>query len=732
MPFKEYGVNEGATRRGLFLELVDAYVKRLGYENFACVVAAELGELGFPTLFPDVRQVKLESELESCPPCEPVVVVPPFGTRRSPELEIQLDRLAAWASNRNQLIVVAPKSELRLHSIRCTLLSRLSSEWIPEVIITGVLDSTGFRSSAEFCMVSLTPREASADSLAVCRFFVAPAPGRKTGRLTAGEEAPILADFKRLLDRRGGTTGWGFVARDTFETDWSAATYDPHLRARREDLTSLGVSVRVNELFALHRALPRIKSGRRPGAQVSSGPILTGRDVAQGILDPDPERVFDEERPVVFLESGDLLVPEIGQSDGTWHVVEVDDDHVGVPAGPGVIVLRPREAIPRVELDFFLAYLRSNRAASVRDADFTIAGRSRFSSNLLIPVPDDRILEAFATLTSARESFQGWIDEVDLLTKSIFDDAVPLAAVRARLLDRGRALRQASEAGRAADGLDYQVREFYPYPIGYTWRQVRTHVQEQAWSDCQRSVRDAFETFVATAGSIALAACDDLGVSLGSSKAFYRKVCQHGGVSIGDWVNILKETASLKVDAEPDSTLGIIRRVLPQTGAVAEAQVRLSEMRNDEAHGRLDPAQVQAVAKAGVDDLTTMLASCDVLAELRLVFVNHNRWDSREKSGVADVHLLRGDHPIYSTEVMEHKESDLEIGSLYVIDPLGAWVLLRPWLVHRQCEECGKRSVYRPDHQAKDGLHIKALDHTHHMPDLDVQRALAAVATTDS
>lgn len=725
-------MKEDGPKRGLFLELVDAYVQKLGYTDFAYVASAELAEKEVPTFFPTARQVELESELESCPPNEPAIILPPFASHHSPELEVHLDRLLAWASERDQLIVVTPKSELRLRSVGRSLLTRLSSEWTPEVIITGALDTVGIRSSAEFCMVAMNRRQASAASLAVCRFFVTPAPGRKTGQPTVSEEEPILADFHRLLDLRGGATEWGFVARDTFDTDWRVATYDPRLRARREDLTNLGASVQINELFALHRALPGSRSWRRTVAHVSRGPVLTGRDVVQGALDPDPERVFNEERHVVFLESGDLLVPEIGQIDGTWHVVEVDDEHAGVAAGSGIIVLRPRESIPRIELDFYIAYLRSNRAASVRDTDNTIAGRVRFSSDLLIPVPDDRILESLAALSSARESFQKWIGEADVLMKSIFDDAVPLAEIRARLLDRGRALRQASEAGHAADGLDYQIREFYPYPIGYTWRQVRTHVQEHAWPDCHRSVRDAFETLVATAGSIALAACDHLGVSLGSSKAYYRKLGQHGGVSIGDWVNILKETSNLKTKVEPDSALGIVRRVLPQMGEVAEAQVRLSDMRNDDAHGRLDPAQVQAVAKAGVEDLATMLASCGVLAELRLVFVNQNRWDSREKSGVADVHLLRGDHPIYSTETIEHRESGLETGSLYVIDPLGNWVLLRPWLVQRQCEECGKRSIYRPDHQGKDGLHIKALDHTHHMPDTDVQRTLATVATADA
>lgn len=725
-------MSEDGTRRGLFLELVDAYVQKLGYTNFAYVASAELAENELPTLFPAARQIELESALEACPPKEPAIVFPPFISHHAPELEGHFDRLLDWASDRDQLIVVSPKSELRLRSARHSFLSRLSSDWIPEVIITGVLDWPGRRSTVELCMVALAPRQASADSLAVCRFFVNPVPDRKAGQQPVTEEALVLADFHRLLELRGGTTEWGFVARDTFENDWRVATYDPRLRARREDLTSLGASLQINELFALHRAHPGNRTGRRPDAQVSREPALTARDIVQGTLDPDPERVFKEDRQVVFLESGDLLVPEIGQIDGTWHVVEVDDEHAGVAAGPGIIILRPRGRMPRIERDFYIAYLRSNRAASVRDADNAIAGRSRFSSNLLIPVPDDRMLESFAALSSARESFQKWIGEADVLMKSIFDDAAPLAEVRARLLDRGRALRQASEASHSADGLDYQVREFYPYPVGYTWRQVRTHVQEQAWPDCHRSVRDAFETLVATVGSIALAACDHLGVSLGSSKAYYRKLGQHGGVSIGDWVNILKETTTLKIDVEPDSTLGIVRRVLPQVGEVAEAQVRLSDMRNDDAHGRLDPARVQAVAKAGVEDLATMLASCGVLAELRLVFVSRNRWDSREKSGVADVHLLRGDHPIYSTETIEHKQLDLESGSLYVIDPLGNWVLLRPWLIHRQCKECGKRSIYRPDHQGKDGLHIKALDHAHHMPDPDVQRTLAAVATADA
>ncbi|WBL20241.1 hypothetical protein [Citricoccus sp. NR2] len=716
----------------MFLKLVDAYVDKAGHTDFAYVAPAEFVEKKIPTLFPMARQVVFESELDSCEPSEPVVVMPPFVSHRSPETEARLDRMLAWASERDQLIVVAPQSELRLRSIRPGLLSRLSNTWNPEVVITGVLDSAGMSRSAEFCMVSLSRKPSNSASMTVCRFFATPAAPRKSEAPTTPTEESIIADFRRLLDLRGGTTEWGFVARDKFNEDWRVPTYDPHLRSRRDDLASLGASVPTSQLFSLQRSFPGSRPAGRPGGQVSRGPVLTGRDVAQGSLDPDPERIFNEDRPVVFLKSGDLLVSEIAQIDGTWHVLEVDDEHAGVAVGHGVVVLRPREPMSRIERDFYIAYLRSNRAASVSDADNTFAGRLRFSSKLLIPVPDDRILESFAALSSARGSFQGWIGEVDVLMKSVFDDDVPLAEVRERLIDGGRALRQASEAGNAASGLDYQVREFYPYPIGYTWRQVRTYLQEQAWSDCHRSVRDAFETLVATAGSIALAACDKLGVSLGSSKAYYKKLGQHGGVSIGDWVNILKETATLKIDVEPDSALGVVRRVLPQVGEVAEAQVRLSAMRNDDAHGRLDPAQVQDVAKDGVEDLAAMLAGCGDLAELRLVLVKQNRWDSREKSGSADVHLLRGDHPIYSTETIEHSESDLETGSLYVVDPLGTWVLLRPWLVHRQCEECGKRSIYRPDHKGKDSVHIKALDHTHHMPDPDVQRTLATIAAAEA
>lgn len=724
-------MNEEGVRRGLFLNLVDAYLEKQGYVDFAFVTMADCGERGAPNLFPAARQVELESELETCAPNEPAITFPPYAIRTSPELISHLDRLIAWASDRDQLIVVAPKSELRLRSSRHSLLAQLSDDWAPEVIVTGVLDPPGARVPLEACMVALVRRQVGAQSSAGCRFFVAPEVVPEIESLTDLERAAVVADFQRLLGLRGGTTEWGFVARGTFDADWRVAAHDPRLRERREDLASLGASVQINELFEVRRAVSSSRHSRLPGVQSSRGPMLTGRDVALGTLDPDPDRLFEKSRHVVPLRSGDLLVPDIGKKVGPWRVVKVDDAHAGVNAGPGVVVLRPRDPMSRIELDFYLAYLRSSRAASVRDSDTTVGGLSRFSSSILVPVPDDLFLESFEALVSARDSFQEWSGEVDCLMNAIFDDAVPLSDARARMFDRGRTLRQASEAGCAAGGLDYQVREFYPYPIGYTWRQVRTHVQERAWWDCHRSVRDAFETLVATAGSIALASCDHLDVRLGSSKAYYQKLGKSGGVSIGDWVNILKETASLKIDIEPDSALGIVRRVLPQVGEIAEAQVRLSEMRNDDAHGRLDPAQVQDVAEAGVEDLATMLANCAVLAELRLVYVSQNRWDSREKFGVADVHLLRGDHPIYSTQTIDHWVPDLEIGSLYVIDPLGNWVLLRPWLVHRQCEECGKRSVYRPDHRGKDGLHIKALDHTHHMHDPDVQRTLETVAMAD-
>ncbi len=72
--------------------------------------------------------------------------------------------------------------------------------------------------------------------------------------------------------------------------------------------------------------------------------------------------------------------------------------------------------------------------------------------------------------------------------------------------------------------------------------------------------------------------------------------------------------------------------------------------------------------------------------------------------------------------------SDLEAGSLYLVDHSGTWRLLRPLLVAQHCTECNTLSTFRPDkyERATGCVTLQSLDHEHDVPNDELRPALQA------
>lgn len=651
-----------------------------------------------------------------------VLVVPDWDRRLQDEQ--QSEYIHAIAKAADAFWLVTPAQSLRLGPWPGPL-RLLRRTHTPKLIVETELASNTIPAHLDIALLLLAEEETHN----VTRFFRTP---------QGVEREEVWKDLARLLGAQGGSTTWGWVHRGQLATDsWRSIDHDPDLDRKQRELSSFGESRQVRNIFQVITT--------RPGPQIpslgmieTSEPVLSGRDVVAGDLST-PARPRGITRAVT-LRAGDLLLPRSERPGAPTMPLAVQDHHLPLNAGHSVVVLRPRLPLQPQEVEFYSAYLGSSRSRALlrggpisrRMVDLTPIGR------LPVPVPDGPLLDAISVLTLSRKMFREWAQDTDDVLIGMFDRDQPLVEARVELVEKGRVMRQRRAAGEMVTTLDYRIREFYPYPVAYRWRQVQTHIDERSWRDAYTSGLHCAEVHLAYAALVGLAAAHDQGIAVKASGAIFAKLSSRrpgSGPSMGDWVNVLKELSTSKdaASAAGDSLVGTIRRVLPQSGVVAEAQVRLSARRNDESHLRnVDPIRAEAEAHEVINDLQLLLEHASMLADATLIYLADNKWDSLRGTGRATVQILHGDHPLARSEYLNHDVRDLEEGSLYVIDGQGRWTLLRPFLTRNRCPECGSWSIYHPDRQVDRVLQLKALDHGHTTAGPDVYDALQSLGVFDT
>lgn len=650
------------------------------------------------------------------------VLIPQWDLRKTDESGyLALEELAEAI---DEIWMVVPAGLLTLRHPRNPLRAFRESHR-PSLVIEGRLGIGGVHPTFVSALVAL---QRSAGAKPVTRFFRVPSTG-------GAHASAIISDISSLLNRGGGTTKWGFVHRGDLSTStWRAADYDPALERMQQDLASLGETRQLKDVFQIFVARPGL-TRPTPGLVETAQPVLHARDIVAGTLIPDVTSAPPRHWAVELL-GGDILLPRSERVGVPTRPLLVSRPDLPLAAGMSVTVLRPRRPLDPAQTYFYLAYLASSQSRHLLrppDRGGMVLDMSSIGT-MPVPVPDAPLLDAIEALSRARDAFETWAGQASDLLSTIFDTEHSLAAVRTALVNQGRDMRQRRAAGELVTTLNYRIREFYPYPVAYRWRQVQTRLQERSWGEAYAAGLDCAEILLAYAALLALSGAEQAGVRLGSSKTLVAKFSdgnqKGGGSSLGDWVNVLKElsTNSTVAQLESDSLLGALGGLLPQQGDVAGAQVRISERRNDEAHlRRVDPSRIEEATADLVRDLEILLRGASALTDLALVHVLDNKWDSLGRHGVATLQVLRGDHPIAQTERRTHSLPEIEEDSLYVIDGQGSWTLLRPLLTRSRCPECGSWSIYHPDKRVHGKLQLRALDHGHTTDGDSVEGALATL-----
>jgi hypothetical protein len=290
-------------------------------------------------------------------------------------------------------------------------------------------------------------------------------------------------------------------------------------------------------------------------------------------------------------------------------------------------------------------------------------------------------------------------------------------AQRAHVIESGLKVRSRAEAAALVDDPGYFVRTRFPYPLALRWRRIEAAQASQDWNLAYREVREAGEIFTCylALAALAMARSGENPINIGAANQIRDSFIRGIGPGWGQWKAVLHgvgEIRKLPV-AHP---LRRMRELAIDQEATAALQ-RLYSRRNAESHLRaVDEDDLPPEVAEACADLTTLARKTAFLTDWTLADVVTTAWDSFRKTATVMYRPMMGDHPIVSTRQRRYPRSDLEQGSLYIIDDDDRWHLLRPFLVGKRCAECKTWSTFHAD-MASDGkgsqLYIKSLEHGH-------------------
>jgi hypothetical protein len=245
-----------------------------------------------------------------------------------------------------------------------------------------------------------------------------------------------------------------------------------------------------------------------------------------------------------------------------------------------------------------------------------------------------------------------------------------------------------NQAFTAANDVDFQIRNFYPFPIAYPYRMLSLPSHP---TDLLHLENAMTESMLALLASITLA------ISKPSSRrvvALFDRHDERGFRSgCGVWKTVAKSVAGELLSPNPDGLAGQLKALW--RGRFDKNAERLVNIRNNDVH-----RHGSSVAIA--DEARKLLASCfedfAFLIRFPIVYVLN---PNVRRSGLCQhpIHIYRGDHPA-------HEQSTLELTtplpeSLYIFSDDGAKDLF-PFISVRDCSICKKREVFFLDTRDKD------------------------------
>jgi type I restriction enzyme M protein len=491
---------------------------------------------------------------------------------------------------------------------------------------------------------------------------------------------------------------------------------------------SLGSDVRwvlLGELANVFRGTPL---GRHESGIV---PVIQGRDLSESYLSIDQLERKDvpHELPrAVYSQAGDVLLQRIGQRPRAFLV---DDELSGVLVSDTVYVIRfHNDDRPRAR--YLVEFLNSapgqgQLTAAIGGAVVPTMGLSTLRK-VSVPIPNQSVIELVNNLHEVEHTLFERMNKARQLRQRLFtiEDQEQVAEELRNLSIDAEVL---SGSIIRADDLNFQIRNYYPYVIAYSYRLLDSIQEETKLYKEQLRVA---ENLMALLGSLGLILTAWIGVLTNSavsglSRDLLRGYWQ-GGISPGDWIDIAIKTGKLLREDQQHAAIVSFADIWFKGSGKKQSQFRetlqnLAIRKNNFKHDRFPQSDDEYTT--AVKDVSLELQQCLrriaflVQYPMRLIQDSDVDWKTNEVKANSLVYV--GDHPGLRQERI-NLSSTVPRDKLYLELRTDTLVPLYPLLSVQNCSRCKMREVFMVDRFGSGVVVLKSFEHGHAHENDDVAK----------
>jgi hypothetical protein len=518
------------------------------------------------------------------------------------------------------------------------------------------------------------------------------------GDLISMDSRPWFDSLSKWM--KGDKPSTGYTAKVENNANWAVRANDPEIEKMLERLKRLGELVHLGELCDIH-------CGAVLNREDSEGstPLIHARDIRGGYVDFENAKKIEANSipEQALLKNGDLLLPEISAE---FSVVLNRSSEPAV-LGRSVIVLRLKD--DKVSREYLLEYLNSSTAKKLIAARVSMLLQHDVLREFPVPIVDYKLCQGLNDIQRIEVELRAKADELESLRRALFD-AQNSHSFQASLIELKRRGTLLETSLQSVDRLEFQIANFYPFPIAYGFRLLGSIVNPAQLYKEQLRVA---ENLLAFLGSVSLALLQEqdrqeTGIDL---KEYWQ-----GGISPGHWRDIVARSAKVFATYKDDPLAEHIHRlnIGSDKKGFGSDVAALIKAKNDFKHDR-GPTVEEEILKA-TQDIQERLRRCmEALAffteyPIRQVLdVNPSR-----RSSTTTLKCLRfiGDHPgLPQEEVILHKA--LHKGDLFLDAGRQEWVPLYPFINAITCSNCKTRETYFIDKWDKGTAYTKSFERGH-------------------
>jgi hypothetical protein len=539
------------------------------------------------------------------------------------------------------------------------------------------------------------------------------------GDLIDIESRPWFDSLSKWMKGKEPTTG--YTANVNKQTLWAVGPNDPELERIYERLGRIGELISLGELCEVRRSL---RVGRVEEVPEHGIPYLEGRSIRDGSINFEEARMVraDNIPERNFLRNGDMLLSLIASERSS---VVLNQSNAPAVASPNLIILRPRG--DRVSAEYLLEYLNSSTAKKLILANASkLGGLHRISPatlrELMVPLVEPELFHGLNETKAIEAELHSKADELESSRRSLFDsENGQIFRDKVSNLKRGGKVlaRSVQSAGR----LDFQIANFYPFPIAYSFRLLASIVNPAELYKEQLRVAENLLAFLALV-SLSLLQKKDLAEAGINLRDYWQ-----GGISPGDWKAITARSSKIFATYKDVPLAAAIQRLnigSEKKGFGVTAKFLVEALNNFKHHR--GPAVEEDYVRASKEVEAALIDAMEKIAFFTEYPIRQVQdINARRRSEKVDLRCLRytGDHPGLPQEQVVF-DRPLTKGDLFIDLGRNNWVLLYPFITSMNCTTCKTRETYLIDKwdESRGIAYVKSFERGHSESKKDIAEAL--------